>query len=217
MNTADERAALMRAILTQPDDNTPRLVFADWLDEQGEPSRATFIREHIKRRGTFRLDNVARHAEDGLPRAFLAKWFGTPVGEYPRGYLDYWRTVLPEPVAGERWGAHVRCGFVSIIELPVSAFVSPGWAKTFFQIHPVTMVWLTDSLVFPSGGNDTFYLGGLGRFPQKFWSRLEGHSTIGAVREAASAVCVEWGREEAGLPPLPPREPAHTLKGVATS
>jgi uncharacterized protein (TIGR02996 family) len=41
--TADERA-LVQAIITAPDDDLPRLVYADWLDEHGRPERAEFIR-----------------------------------------------------------------------------------------------------------------------------------------------------------------------------
>jgi uncharacterized protein (TIGR02996 family) len=36
--------ALYRAILDQPDDDAPRLVWADWLEEHGDPERATFVR-----------------------------------------------------------------------------------------------------------------------------------------------------------------------------
>jgi uncharacterized protein (TIGR02996 family) len=39
-----DRDALFQAILDAPDDDAPRLVFADWLDEQGESDRAEFIR-----------------------------------------------------------------------------------------------------------------------------------------------------------------------------
>lgn len=39
-----DRAAFLRAIYAAPDDDTPRLVFADWLDEHGEAKRAEFIR-----------------------------------------------------------------------------------------------------------------------------------------------------------------------------
>ncbi len=39
-----DRAALLRSILAAPDDDAPRLVYADWLDENGEPERAEFIR-----------------------------------------------------------------------------------------------------------------------------------------------------------------------------
>src|SRR5437763_11790587 len=40
----DQRAAFIQAIIELPDDDTPRLVFAEWLDEHGEAERAEFIR-----------------------------------------------------------------------------------------------------------------------------------------------------------------------------
>ncbi|MBY0457216.1 MAG: TIGR02996 domain-containing protein, partial [Gemmataceae bacterium] len=36
--------ALLRAICENPGEDTPRLVYADWLDENGDPERAEFIR-----------------------------------------------------------------------------------------------------------------------------------------------------------------------------
>jgi len=42
------REALYRAILDNPDDDSPRLVFADWLEENGEVARADFIRIQIE-------------------------------------------------------------------------------------------------------------------------------------------------------------------------
>lgn len=36
--------ALLRAVIESPDDDTPRLVAADWLEERGEPARAELIR-----------------------------------------------------------------------------------------------------------------------------------------------------------------------------
>jgi uncharacterized protein (TIGR02996 family) len=53
-----EREALLRAICENPDDDTPRLVFADWLDESGEPERAEFIRVQI------RTESAARHSRE---------------------------------------------------------------------------------------------------------------------------------------------------------
>jgi uncharacterized protein (TIGR02996 family) len=38
------RRAFLEAICAAPEDDTPRLVFADWLDDNGEPERAEFIR-----------------------------------------------------------------------------------------------------------------------------------------------------------------------------
>jgi uncharacterized protein (TIGR02996 family) len=39
-----ERDAFLAAVLESPDDDTPRLIFADWLEENGDPERAEFIR-----------------------------------------------------------------------------------------------------------------------------------------------------------------------------
>ncbi len=43
-----DRDALHASICANPDDDTPRLVFADWLDENGESKRAAFIRASIE-------------------------------------------------------------------------------------------------------------------------------------------------------------------------
>jgi uncharacterized protein (TIGR02996 family) len=40
----NDREALMQAIIDNPDDDLPRLVFADWLEEQGQADRAELIR-----------------------------------------------------------------------------------------------------------------------------------------------------------------------------
>src|SRR5262249_33825983 len=45
-----EQQALLRTIFDNPDDDAPRLVFADWLEERGEPdeiARAHLIRRQI--------------------------------------------------------------------------------------------------------------------------------------------------------------------------
>lgn len=49
--TVNDGTLLFRAILAHPEEDTPRLVLADWLDESGKPaaqSRARFIREQIR-------------------------------------------------------------------------------------------------------------------------------------------------------------------------
>jgi uncharacterized protein (TIGR02996 family) len=40
--------ALLAAVLARPDDDTPRLVYADWLEEQGDGTRAEFIRLQVE-------------------------------------------------------------------------------------------------------------------------------------------------------------------------
>ena len=40
--------AFLDAIREAPDDDTPRLIFADWLDEHGDGDRAAFIRTQVR-------------------------------------------------------------------------------------------------------------------------------------------------------------------------
>jgi uncharacterized protein (TIGR02996 family) len=44
----DERAALLRAIIDEPDEDAHRLVFADWLDEHDEADQAEFVRLQVR-------------------------------------------------------------------------------------------------------------------------------------------------------------------------
>jgi uncharacterized protein (TIGR02996 family) len=43
-----DEAALLAAIVAHADEDTPRLAFADWLDENGDPDRAEFIRSQCR-------------------------------------------------------------------------------------------------------------------------------------------------------------------------
>lgn len=43
-----DEAARLAAIRDRPDDDTPRLVYADWLDDNDRPERAAFIRAQIE-------------------------------------------------------------------------------------------------------------------------------------------------------------------------
>src|SRR3982750_4314118 len=74
---------LLAAIIADPDEDTPRLVFADWLDEHGEPERAEFIRVTI---GGFRPNDL--HATGGAPRAD---------SEVMRQTIETWRACGWQP------------------------------------------------------------------------------------------------------------------------
>jgi uncharacterized protein (TIGR02996 family) len=56
-----DRAALYAAVCANPDDDTPRLVFADWLQEHGEEKRAAFIRADIDVHNRENADTEAAH------------------------------------------------------------------------------------------------------------------------------------------------------------
>src|SRR5438270_762906 len=44
MSHEDEGRAFLEAIREAPDDDVPRLVYADWLDDHGDAARAEFVR-----------------------------------------------------------------------------------------------------------------------------------------------------------------------------
>jgi uncharacterized protein (TIGR02996 family) len=95
MSTPHDRAFLSD-ILAHPEDDTPRLIYADWLTDHGNPDRAEFIRVQIERA---RLDEDDP-AQDDLERreqrllgrhpewyADLAEWEHRPIGTFRRGFL----------------------------------------------------------------------------------------------------------------------------------
>src|SRR5262245_40576311 len=57
-----EDVALLQEIVESPDDDLPRLVYADWLDDHGQAERAEFIRVQVE---------LARLAEEDDERAEL--------------------------------------------------------------------------------------------------------------------------------------------------
>jgi uncharacterized protein (TIGR02996 family) len=89
--------AFLQAIIENPDDDTPRLVFADWLDENGEPERAEHIRAQCA---------LAGLADDDPRRPALAE----RAGRLERTHGASWRAALPR-LAGVRW-EHFGRGFI---------------------------------------------------------------------------------------------------------
>lgn len=104
----------------------------------------------------------------------------------------------PRGLPGLMIEAFVRRGSIDEIRLPAAAFTEE-LARAVWSRFPVTKCVITDAVVHKSGGNDTYYLGGLGRFPAPYWRSLEGLPTRAAVLESCQAACVRWGRSLAGL------------------
>jgi uncharacterized protein (TIGR02996 family) len=94
-----DRAALASAILDNLAADTPRLVFADWLDEHGEAPRAEFIRAQIAAASLPADSAPARRAAE-LLAAHGPAW-ATELG-LPPFYDDYVRGVLTNVDATHR-------------------------------------------------------------------------------------------------------------------
>ena len=70
--------ALFRAICENPAEDTPRLVYADWLQENGRPERAEFIRLQCEAWGLCPAHSTvpaARTRASELLRAHRDRWF----------------------------------------------------------------------------------------------------------------------------------------------
>lgn len=55
-----DEEALLAAILAEPKDDTPRLVYADWLEENDQPERAEFIRVQVESAGLEPCNTLAK-------------------------------------------------------------------------------------------------------------------------------------------------------------
>src|SRR5262245_58859359 len=91
--------AFIAAVLAAPHDDAVRLVYADWLEEHGDPDRAHFIRLQIEIASRAPFDPAVAEMEeeaDALRRGREVTW-GAPA--CPERYLD-WHFVrgFPEMV-----------------------------------------------------------------------------------------------------------------------
>src|SRR5215471_9295778 len=74
-------AALLRTIREAPDDDTARLVYADFVEEEGDSARSEFIRVQVAL-GRLAEDDPARSALKAREHELLAEneshWLGVP-------------------------------------------------------------------------------------------------------------------------------------------
>lgn len=120
MPSADERAFFDR-IRDEPSDDAPRLIFADWLDENGEPERAEFIRIQCA------LDRL-------------------PIGDSLRGALETRENELLD-ANRERWQSLLapfvvcsdfRRGVIDRVSVDTAHFLDGG--EEIFHLAPVRRV-----------------------------------------------------------------------------
>lgn len=89
-----ELLALLDAVKDHPDEDTPRLVLADWLDEQGDPldaERAAFIREYIARAREIQTRRRTRVEADAV---WGRRWLGPTADLASHCYFERGLPVL---------------------------------------------------------------------------------------------------------------------------
>lgn len=150
--------AFLAAICEASEDDTPRLVYADWLEEQGRDERAEFIRVQIQlarnfvtnsvpdpdvipvsggkvalayARSTYRKWKAMKDRERELWAWHGDEWLGTPLASL---------TKLRDGVLSAM--VRIRRGFVESVDCTYSAWLAHGPAIV--AVQPVTRVRLTD-------------------------------------------------------------------------
>jgi uncharacterized protein (TIGR02996 family) len=91
-----DAAALLAAVRQAPNDDAPRLVYADWLDEHGQPERAEFIRVQCQLAAIPKYDSRSqplKAREQDLIRRHGTEWAGDIAAiardhEFHRGFIE---------------------------------------------------------------------------------------------------------------------------------
>lgn len=102
-----DEEALRAAVLAHPDDDTPRLVYADWCDDAGDPDRAAFIRAQVD----------AARAEPWSPAARAAE---VRANELLTAHVEAWTMHVGDAV---EWCGFTR-GFIEQVGVHATRFAS---------------------------------------------------------------------------------------------
>lgn len=163
-----ERESFIRAIVENPEDNTVRLVFADWLQENGESERAEFIRDGVAvcypeclapdhdMGGSWQgwdgiVDIIAQYPPQERDHCPLCRAIDNQRNSRCRRRIaEEIGAIVDMPVdwsgrkdPGSNYcGVRCRAGFAHTISLPCAEFLKH--AEAIFRAHPVTSVRLTD-------------------------------------------------------------------------
>lgn len=127
-----EGDSLFEAIRANPEDDAPRLVYADWLDEHGRPERAEFIRVQCA---------MARIP----PRT--ARWL--PLHDRAQRLEREWRVKWTGPIQDRVVEATLRRGFVDGVRLTVDQFRHS--AEELVRLEPIR-VWTFSEMALFFGG-----------------------------------------------------------------
>jgi uncharacterized protein (TIGR02996 family) len=121
----DLTADFLEAICADPEDDGPRLVYADWLEEHGQPRRAEFIRLQIQ---------LARG--DATPDAHAG------LRQHERHQLRAYELEWTAPLHGLVRRARFRRGFPECVTVTAEVFLAR--ADDIFRLAPVRHLILID-------------------------------------------------------------------------
>jgi uncharacterized protein (TIGR02996 family) len=164
----------LRAVVEKPDDDAVRLIYADWLEEHGQPERAEFVRVQC---ALARGASGPRRADLEARQRLLLEGQGQEWGKPFRRLADSWE---------------FRRGFVETVRVEARRFVEV--ADELFRLAPVQRVQLYWGAVPPQ--ERARFVPVLAECPHL--ARLRAldltHNYLGSDGARALAVCEHLGR-----------------------
>lgn len=147
-------AALLAGILEHPGDDGRRLVFADWLEDAGDPARAEFVRVSVQQSEWFEkpVEGFQWWAEEHRRRyEHVRDWIDTAgdeelsaltvpgwKGDKPACY--FWNRILPRHRVKVRW----MRGFIHLVRCSLAAWMEPAIGPGLAGANPLDRVVLKD-------------------------------------------------------------------------
>jgi uncharacterized protein (TIGR02996 family) len=200
----NDRDALMKSILMNPLEDTPRLMYADWCDENGFHRRAEFIRLQIQEEQTEKClqrqytllnrDFRGRKSAD-----FVKNWMNIPKITTP----NYW--LIREDGIHLHWDHTIfvlRRGFIDEVFMRPLEFTK---CVIFAKHEPTTVIRFPSSIralldgcfrVVPHSGSNE-----ISEYIAPFMDKSPSYTEEDA-REKHSNACVDYARYKAGLPKI---------------
>ncbi|MBX3398620.1 MAG: TIGR02996 domain-containing protein [Gemmataceae bacterium] len=159
-----DRDAFIAAIAANPQEDAPRLAFADWIEEQGDATRAGFIRDQVRlarmKPGSEEAKALFRRTADTL-KANLPAWiqnvcaaFGQPVEWKPGNARDHGLPIRMDCAVTLRGFSQAvfERGFLEQVFIDTRPTGDGTPLGALLREHPVTRLRLR----FPLPGDTTF-------------------------------------------------------------
>lgn len=138
-------ADFIDAIFADLDNDEPRLIFADWLEENGDSERAEFIRLQIEieslRRSQPKVPGPLVAREQALREANLPKWLRDPLlfqnAKFVRGLPAFLRVPSPYHYSscGSIWWGVAEIAGLFVAASRIGTFVRITWEEGLLNDH----------------------------------------------------------------------------------
>lgn len=198
----NERLAFLRAIRANPDDDTARLVFADWLDEHDDPLGA-FIRVQLELEPIrYRIDNPRamelHKREDELLRAHNDDWIPTnELFTNPSDFGPVFRRGLPDYACLSldtflKNGEAIFAAYPTLREVALYGVANRCWELT---MSPLLANLETLEIADWPTEDDAISLGVSPHLPRISRFKLWVGEEMPFLHELVKQACVNWPRD----------------------